>query len=310
MRIVEDVRCFTESLPDLVLTIGSFDGLHLGHQRIVGALVETARKRGGTAALMTLSPHPRQVFAEDSVPNLLTCDAMKNRILAELGVDVLFVLPFSREVAGIPPQTFLEEIILGRCAARHLLVGHDFAFGKGARGDFAFLAERAETLGYTVEEVPPLIVQGERVSSTLVRECILEGDLARAEFFLGRKYAMMGEVIRGRGIGRKLGFPTANLRPGVHVVPAHGVYAAEAVVAGQRRVAAVNIGIAPTIRHEDIMVEAYLLDFEGDIAGETVELIFHYRLRPEEKFESYEALTGAIDRDVREIQAYFAGTRD
>jgi len=307
MQVVEDVRVFSEDLPGLCLTIGSFDGLHLGHRRIIDRLQAAARARGGTAALMTLRPHPRQFFAPESVPNLLTGDGQKERLLAELGVDVLFVLPFDASVANLPREQFLEDIVLERCRARHLVVGHDFAFGRGATGDYAWLAGQAPARGFTVEEVAPLIVGGERISSTLIREALLQGELEQAEGCLGRRYAIAGEVVRGRGVGVQLGFPTANIRPGAHVIPAHGVYAAEARFDGRRCIAAVNIGIAPTVRHEDITVEAFLLDFEGDIVGQSLELVFHRRLRPEVKFPDWEALKAAIAADVAAIRGYFAG---
>ncbi len=305
MRVVDDVRAFHGKTSNLCLTIGSFDGIHLGHQRIVRHLKDAAKRMDGTAALMTLRPHPRQYFAPNGVPNLLTGDTLKERLLKAMGVDILFVLPFNAATADMDRSVFLEDIVLRRCGARHLIVGHDFAFGKNAGGDHAYLAKRASALGYTVEEVPPLIMQGERISSTLIREALLQGALDQAEKYLGRRYTILGEVARGRGIGRKLGFPTANIRPGPHIIPAHGVYAAEAIVTGRRYMAAVNIGIAPTIRHEDITIEAFLIDFDGDIVGETLELIFYKRLRPEVKFADLDSLVRAINQDVETIRDYF-----
>ena len=305
MRVVADARRFEERFPHVILTIGSFDGVHRGHARIISRVVEEARARGGTAALMTLHPHPRVYFAPGNAPNILTCPGKKQQLLAEAGLDVLFVLPFNADVASMPREQFVEEIILARCHAEKLVVGHDFAFGKDALGSYDYLKEVAPQLGLEVEEVPPLIIAGERVSSTLVREAILQGDMAQAARLLGRPYSMLGEVARGRGIGRDLGFPTANIRPNTGAVPAHGVYAAKVRRRDAAHVAAVNIGVAPTIRQTDITIEAYLLDFDQDIVGESIEIEFHRRLRPEKYFSGREELMNAIASDVQAVWRYF-----
>jgi len=308
MRVVEDVRSFAEHLPGVVLTIGSFDGVHLGHRRIIDAVVQEARALGGTAALMTLRPHPRQHFSPATAPNILTGDRKKEELLAAAGIDVLFVLPFNAEVAALEPEDFVREIVVGRCAAREVIVGHDFNFGRRARGNFEFLQAVAPEHGFAVEQAPALVIEGERVSSTLVRELVLQGELENIERFLGRRYSVVGEVITGRQMGRKLGYPTANIKPHNNAVPANGIYVAEALFEGRRFMAAVNIGIAPTIRHEDTMIEAFLLDFNEDLVGKTLEIVFHKRLRPEKKFDSLEALIQAIDADVVETRRYFANS--
>lgn len=307
MRVFEDVRECAEHFPNVVLTIGSFDGLHLGHRRIIETVVRDARAMNGTAALMTLRPHPRQYFSPASAPNILTGDVKKEQLLAEAGIDVLYVLPFNAEVANLDRADFVEQIVAGRCQAKKLVVGHDFNFGKGALGNFDYLVERGASLGYTVEETPALIIDGERVSSTLIRELVLDGELDRIERFLGRKYSIVGEVTTGRGMGRQLGYPTANIKPHNNAVPANGIYVCEALFDGRRFMAAVNIGIAPTIQHDSITVEAYLLDFNENLVGKTLELVFHKRLRPEKKFNSLEELIRAIDADVDETRRYFQG---
>lgn len=309
VQVIEDVRKTTAQLPGLVLTVGSFDGVHLGHRRILDRLLRQAREEGGTAGVMTLRPHPREFFTPRHAPNILTPPEKQEELLRDAGVNVLFVLPFNAEVANLERQVFLEEILLARCGAQSLVVGHDFAFGKGARGNYEYLRAVAPQYDLRVEQVPPLIISGERVSSTLIREYVLQGDLDQVERFLGRKYSLLGKVQSGRGIGEKLGYPTANIAPGNAAVPMHGIYVAEAIVGGRRWLAAVNIGIAPTIRHEDIMVEAHLLDFSGDLVNQTLELVFHKRLRPEKKFPSYEALSAAIADDVGAVRRYFSESR-
>jgi len=179
-------------------------------------------------------------------------------------------------------------------------------FGKGARGDLEMLSAMGRAHGFDVEEIPPLIVESERVSSTLIRERVLQGDLDTVEALLGRKYSITGEVQRGRGIGAELGYPTANIKPNHSAVPAQGVYIATAIVDGRRLPAAVNIGIAPTIRQEDLTIEAHILDFTAELAGEEIEIEFHKRIRPEKKFRNREELTAQIARDVQSVRDYFA----
>ncbi len=305
MQIIDNVCTNETHFPNVVLTIGSFDGIHLGHQRLLQQLIAHARTCSGTATLMTLRPHPRQFFSPMHAPNILTSDTKKEALLADAGLDVLFVLPFDAAVAHLDRKQFLEEIVLMRCGAKHLIVGHDFNFGKDAAGDFEYLCKVAPDYDLQIEQVPALIHHGERVSSTLVREAILQGDLVNAESFLGRQYSILGCVSQGRGIGAKIGFPTANIDPHHNAMPAHGVYIAEALI-GERRVpAAVNIGIAPTLQHDHPVLEAHLLDFDENIVGEPIEIIFHKRIRPEKKFESIDALMVAIDNDVNQVRQYF-----
>jgi riboflavin kinase/FMN adenylyltransferase len=308
MRIIPDARTTIERFPKVVLTIGSFDGVHLGHRRILEEVVRAAREMCGTPAVMSLRPHPRQFFSPKDAPNILTCDAKKEDLLEEAGIGVLYVLPFNREVANLSPEAFVEQIVVGRCHASQLIVGHDFCFGKDARGDYEFLKQCAPQYSFGVSQAPQLVIHGERVSSTLIRECILEGEMESVEMFLGRKYSIVGVVGHGRGIGKTLGFPTANVEPLHSAVPPHGVYVAEVLLrpGKERYRAAVNIGVAPTIRHEDMVVEAHLLDYEGDIAGRAIEVVFHKRLRPEKRFDSREELIEAIAADVRAVRGYFA----
>jgi len=303
--IVENVLDRTPDPAGVVLTIGSFDGVHLGHRALLERLMQEARACGLPAAVMTLRPHPRQFFNPQNAPNILTSDHQKARLLEEMGLDLLFFLPFDAAIAGMDRFEFLEQIVVGRCGTRKLVVGHDFRFGKGAEGTFEYLVQVAPALGIEVSQIEPLFAGGQCVSSTVIRERILEGEVEFIEDLLGRRYAIEGEVVRGRGIGNKLGFPTANVMPHNSAIPAHGVYAAEAVVDGQRWTAAVNIGIAPTIRQEEVVIEAHLLDFDGDLVGKTIEVVFCRHMRPEKKFASLEDLIAGIADDVANVRAYF-----
>jgi riboflavin kinase/FMN adenylyltransferase len=306
--IVENVLDHSPDPKGLVLTIGSFDGVHLGHRALLDRLVTEARQAGLPAAVMTLRPHPRQFFNPENVPNILTSDHQKARLLGEMGVDLLFFLPFDAAIANMDRSEFLDNIVVGRCGTRKLVVGHDFRFGRGAQGSFEYLAAAAPALGMEVCQIEPLFAGGQCVSSTVIRERILEGEVESVESLLGRRYAIEGEVVRGRGIGNKLGFPTANVLPHNSAIPAHGVYAAEALVDGQRWMAAVNIGIAPTIRQEEVTIEAHLLDFHSDLVGKVIEIVFHKHMRPEKKFASLDALIAGIAEDVAAVRSYFTAT--
>ena len=305
MRVVENILRCEETFPHVVLTMGSFDGVHLGHQRILTELIRQARHLNGTAAVMTLLPHPREFFSAEHAPNLLTSHEKKLELFQSFGVDVVFVLPFNAETSAMDRDCFVREIVKARCCAESLVVGHDFCFGKDALGNYDYLIARGAELGFTISQVPPLFVEGDRVSSTLVRERLLEGDLDGVEAFLGRRYTIVGEVLHGRGIGMTLGFPTANIKPYHSAIPAQGVYAAEVSLDGQCLAAAVNIGVAPTIRNEDLVIEAFLLGFSGNIRGRAIEIAFHKRLRSEKKFSSREELMAAIREDVNAVSTYF-----
>lgn len=307
VRVIEDVRAVEEDFPGVVLTIGSFDGVHAGHRVIIRNVVDLARRMNGTPAVLTMEPHPREFFSPDRAPNLLTSLEKKIQLLGELGIEVVYVLPFDEATASIPAEEFIDEILDKRCHAIAVIVGHDCRFGQGAKGDFQLLEREGAEHGFTVQQVSPVILDAERVSSTLCRERVLQGDLESIQALLGRRYSITGTVETGRGRGHELGFPTANIKPHHSAVPAQGVYIAEAIIDGKAHPAAVNIGIAPTIRHEDVTVEAHLLDYEGDLVGREIEIVFHKRLRSEKKFPSLEALQDQIRADVDTTRAYFTG---
>jgi len=306
--IIEDIRAQSSPHPRSVVTVGSFDGIHLGHRLILDRVVALAKQRDAVPAVLTMNPHPREFFAPKNAPNLLTADKKKRQLLAEAEIGALFLLPFDRRTADMDPQDFIAHIIHEHCRAVAVVAGHDCRFGKGARGDVHLLREFAPKLGYEVEEVPPLFIESERVSSTLIRERVLQGDMARVERLLGRKYSITGEVVSGRGIGVTLGFPTANVRPNHSAIPAQGVYIAEVLINGDRHPAAVNIGIAPTIRQEDLTIEAHLIDYSGVLTGREIEVVFHRRTRPEKKFRSRDELQEQIARDIQSVRDYFGAS--
>ena len=305
IQIVENILVTETHFSGLVLTVGSFDGVHLGHREILRTVVSQARDRGGIAAVLTLKPHPREFFSPEHAPSLLTHDRKKWQLFEEAGVDAVFILPFDAAVASLEPADFVQRILVDRCGVQAVVVGHDFRFGHRARGDFELLQALAPEHGFAVSQVPPLLMDGERVSSTLIRERLLVGDLEKAGAFLGRPYSIVGEVVSGRKVGKTIGFPTANIEPHHSAIPAQGVYVALAGVCGSAYPAAVNIGVAPTIRNEDMTIEAFLLDFDDDLEGCEIELTFLQRIRAELKFPSVSELITQIGRDVDVVRAYF-----
>ena len=305
MQIIQNVLATEIEFPNVVMTLGSFDGVHRGHQFILNVIIQEAKSIGGTSALLTIDPHPREFFAPDNAPNLLTSLDKKLSLLEATGIEAVYILPFNAETAEMEPERFITEVLRDRCKVSSLIVGYDCRFGRKARGNYTMLQDMAPDMGFSVREISPVIVESERVSSTLIRERILLGDLARVEKLLGRKYSVVGQVKKGRGIGKTIGFPTANVHPYHTAIPAQGVYIAESIIQGKAYPSAVNIGIAPTIRNEDITIEAHVLDYSEDIRGAEIEIQFHKRLRPEKKFSGKEALIEQIGVDVNAVRAYF-----
>jgi riboflavin kinase/FMN adenylyltransferase len=274
------------------VALGTFDGVHLGHREVLC----------GADAVVTFDPHPMSVLAPGRVPPQLTTMARRAQLIGGLGIDELVLVPFDRETAGQSAEDFVDEVLVGRLDARGLRVGENFRFGRDARGTAAMLAAdpRFET---TV--VPVLRRDGDTVSSTRVRELVARGAVDEAAELLDSPFALSGEVEHGEKRGRELGYPTANLTPPEgHALPAHGVYACRANLAdGSVRAAAVSIGIRPQFESVlGVLVEAYLLDFEGDLYGQELELEFLQRLRGEQRFDGIEELIAQIERDVQDTR--------
>ncbi|MGH2948450.1 MAG: bifunctional riboflavin kinase/FAD synthetase [Solirubrobacteraceae bacterium] len=273
------------------VAVGEFDGVHLGHREVIK----------GADTVLTFEPHPRTVVAPDSAPKLLTALDTKADLIAALGVEELVVIPFDGSFAAQTAQEFIDHELVGRLGARAVSVGENFRFGNRARGDADLL--RAQTAFET--RVSQLVeVDGEVISSTHIRGLVAAGEVAAAARFLGAPFQMRGPVVHGDKRGRVLGFPTANLVPDPRlVVPDHGVYACRAEIAGESYAAAVNVGVRPTFKTgRGLLVEAFLLDFEGDVYDRELRLDFLERLRGERRFESVDALVEQMGRDVTETR--------
>ncbi|NPA93159.1 MAG: bifunctional riboflavin kinase/FAD synthetase [Chloroflexi bacterium] len=295
-------------LRDTWVTIGVFDGVHLGHQALLRDFVAEARQHNAQAVVVTFYPHPAEVLGGLKAPLYLTSPEEKADLIAALGVDVLITHPFDREIAQRSAEEFMADLHT-HLGLRRLWVGYDFALGRNREGDIPTLRRLGERFRYTLHVVEAYRLDGEIVSSTRIRQALAEGDVTRAERFLGRRYAVRGKVVQGDGRGRSLGFPTANLDIWPkRMLPAAGVYACYAQVEGQTYPAVVNIGVRPTFEDAPVppRVEAHLLDFSGDLYGKELVLEFVVRLRAERRFPSPQALVDQIRRDIAAARAHLA----
>jgi riboflavin kinase/FMN adenylyltransferase len=311
MRVV---RLDDRAAPRLTLatvTIGNFDGLHRGHQALVGTVVAHARSNSGTAVVLSFDPHPARVLAPERAPAALTTPDQKRELLAELGVDVLAELPFTAALAALAPEDFVERVLVWTLQARHVAVGEDFRFGRRRSGDSALLARLGEQAGFSFEAVAPVRVGGLPVSSSRVRDALAAGDVDAARLLLGREYFVDARVVRGDGRGRTIGVPTANLESANEILPSRGVYAGRLRLQdGSWRPAVVNRGLRPTFDGEGETVEAHLIDFAGELYGHEVRLAFVARLRDERRFAGPEALVAQIAEDVRRARSFVSSPPD
>jgi riboflavin kinase / FMN adenylyltransferase len=288
-------------LPDgpRVATVGFFDGVHRGHQQVLGTVVERARDRAIRSVAITFDRHPREVLSPGSEPRLLTSIDRKAELIAGTGVDELVVLAFDRDFSLIPAEDFVRDVLADGVHAEHVAMGGNFTFGFRALGTMGNLPVLGAPFGLTVETVGLVEIDGRVVSSSSVREALAAGDLGWPEMALGRRFVLDGEVVTGHGRGRGLGYPTANLRTWPRLLlPGQGVYAGVAEHSGRRYRAAIDCGTNPTFGVEPLHVEAFLLGFDGDLPGEPLAIEFWARLRDEVRYEDVAELIAAIEADV------------
>ncbi|MEE8342417.1 MAG: bifunctional riboflavin kinase/FAD synthetase [Gammaproteobacteria bacterium] len=290
-------------------TIGNLDGVHMGHQAVLGQLSERAVELHLPAVVITFEPQPEEYFAPQSAPPRLTRFREKIQALRRFSVDRVVCLRFDRRLAERTPDQFVEEVLVQGLGVHYLVVGDDFRFGKERAGDFSYLQRAGSAKGFQVVNMHTVAIDGERVSSTRIRRALADGDMAAAEKLLGRPYRMCGRVARGDCRGRTIGFPTANIYLHRHATPVKGVFAVEMFGLDQEPVAGVaNVGIRPTVDGTRSLLEVYLFDFDRDIYGQYVHVNFLHKLRDEERYDSLAALQAQIARDVDNAQAYFSKT--
>lgn len=290
-----------------ILTLGVFDGLHLGHQLIMKHITERSRATGFPATVVTFEPHPRAVMHPETAPPMLQTFEQKMGGLELLGVNQVVVLNFTLEMAQVRAEEFLTNIIFGSLNASEVYLGHGFAFGHNREGRFQLLKEVADRMGRTAEEVEEVTVRGRRVSSTVIRRLLSAGRVNLARRMLGRPYGIESRVVEGHKVGKgQVGFATANLKPHNAVIPAGGVYITLTLIEGEWRRSLTNIGHRPTFGGDsELSVETHVLDFDREIYGEKIRIRFLHKLREEKRFESVDALRAQIDRDYHRAIRYF-----
>jgi riboflavin kinase/FMN adenylyltransferase len=307
MRILRGLESFPPELAPSVVALGAFDGIHLAHARILHTAVERARGLGVAALACTFDPHPAAVLYPERAPAPIASLDENLARMASHGLDAAVVIPFTPDFARLEAETFVETVVVGILRAREVVVGYNHTFGRGARGTVTVLTALGQTHGFVARVLPPLQVRGQTVSSSAIREVLREGDVVTARAFLGHPYTMAGVVRRGAGRGRGLGFPTANLRPARPLILAGGVYAAWARWADGDARAVVNVGYRPTFGENEYWVEAYLLDFSGDLYDRVLTLEFLDRIRPEMTFASAAALRHQVMADIETARRVLAG---
>ena len=308
MQVWHGLESITHPFDAVSVAVGMFDGLHVGHQSLIRAAVDDARGNGRPSVVFTFDRHPAELIAPDRVPGYLSTPRQRETLLQNLGVDHMVVARFDRRFRELSPEAFLHFVLYGVLGAAALFVGEDFHFGRNQQGDVEYLREAQTRFGYTLQVHPPVLVAGERASSTRVRALLREGEPAAVMEMLGHPYVLNGVVVGGEKLGRDLGYPTANLRLNrAQVLPKDGIYAVWGDVRGMRLKGACSIGMRPTVGGTERTVETYLLDFNADIYGEEMDVEFVARLRDELKFDSLEPLIEQIGFDVEQARDILDG---
>lgn len=293
------------SFSNPIVTMGTFDGVHLGHQKLLKKLCLKANELAGTAVVITYFKHPLEVIHKKTFPYLLTESCRKEKLLKDAGADCVLFLNFTKEMAAMSPYDFLQNILINRVQMKYMMVGYDTHFGRFRKGNADFLKQHEFEFSYRTEIIPPFTIHNRIISSSMIRDFIREGNMLDANRCLGRNYSVMGKVIKGQKLGRKIGFPTVNIEPmdTYKLLPAIGVYATKIRVNDTLYHSVSNIGYSPTLKKNHIKeMETHIFDFDQSIYGETVELDFYQKIRDESLFSTKEELIQAICRDVEKAR--------
>jgi riboflavin kinase/FMN adenylyltransferase len=309
MRIIRGIKTCNEKFPHPVLTLGNFDGVHLGHQAIFKRVVDRAKETGGTSIAFTFEPHPLKVLAPERSPLLLNTFHAKMKLIESSGMQIVICADFTREFAEQHPEDFARQVLVEGLGVKEVFVGYDYAFGRGREGSIASLEAMGRTHGFSVGVVEAVQVNGAVVSSSLVRDVVSSGRVDEAPLYLGRFYGIDGTVVHGENRGHQLGFPTANIQTANELLPAFGVYAVRTLVGGRTIEGVASLGVRPTFGEGPVSIEVFLFDYEGDLYGKHIEMSFIRRLRGEEKFPDAEALVRQMHRDVQQAREVLASVK-
>ncbi|MBO1271327.1 bifunctional riboflavin kinase/FAD synthetase [Shewanella sp. 4t3-1-2LB] len=304
MELIRGIHNIQTRHRGCVLTIGNFDGLHRGHAEVIANLVKKARQLELPATLMTFEPQPQELFAGQNAPARISLLRDKIALLAELGVDRLLCVRFDKKFAQLPPEQFIESLLVDKLGVRYLVVGDDFCFGQQRRGNFDMLKQAGEQHGFAVVNTDSFLVGDQRVSSTMVRDALAKGNLELTRRLLGHPFTLSGRVVHGQQLGRTLGFPTANIALKRQVVPVRGVFAVRLSWPGSTPFDGVaNVGFRPTVKGQNCLLEVNLFDFSGDLYGQRVEVELVAKIRDEKPFHSLDALQKQIMNDADKAKA-------
>ena len=300
MEILRSIPELERLRGPLFLAIGVFDGVHRGHQAVISTSADHAAASNGTPVVVTFDPHPEKVLRPQAAPHLLSATQHKIALIRALGVEHLLIITFDKQFAATEPEDFVQKLVIHSKPLREICVGHEWSFGKNRRGNLDLLKKLGAKFNFDVVGIPPVKINGAVVSSTAIRQAIEKGDLAKAAEMLGREYTILGTVTRGDNLGKKIGFPTANLSAHSEQFPPNGVYVAEARIDGELYRGVINLGIRPTVSSgkSERVLEIHLFDFNRDIYGHDVEVRFLKFLRPEKKLANLDALVQQIRQDV------------
>ena len=309
MQFIRGIHNLPKGYQGCVATIGNFDGIHLGHQAVIGQLAEEAADLCLPSLLISFEPQPMEYFQPARAPARLTRLREKLQALRRFSVDQVLCLSFNRALAEMPADAFIKDILIDALKIKYLVVGDDFRFGKDRAGDFAMLQQAGEQFGFQVVNMHTFSIDGERVSSTRIRKALEAGELDEAERLLGREYRMSGRVAHGEKLGRELGFPTANIELHRRATPLQGIFVVEVFgLEGEPLPGVASLGTRPAVGGTKAILEVFLFDFDRDIYGKHLQVSFLQKLRDEENFDSLEALTEQIQKDVDDAKAYFTKT--
>lgn len=311
MITIKDLENIKEPFKNAVITIGNFDGVHIGHQALFHEVIETADALGGTSIAMTFDPHPIRVLKQNGHPPLITLTEQKSELIEKSGMDVLICAPFTKAFAALSARQFVGDILVNKIGMKAIVVGRDYTFGNNREGNIDLLKQFARTMDFQVivaDWIQSSKIEKSRISSTAIRRLVKEGDVEKAKKMLGREYQIRGTVAHGRNRGGKLlGFPTANINLHDELSPKTGVYAVIVEYDGKRYKGVANIGYSPTFDDHIFTVEAHILDFEKDVYGEPIKVNFVERLRDEKKFSGISELSDQIKKDIAKARKLLAG---
>jgi riboflavin kinase/FMN adenylyltransferase len=306
INIIDDIKDIKTPLKNPVLTIGNFDGVHTGHLTLFDKVKQIAKAINGQSVVITFDPHPVKVMKSGNGPLLITSIKEKLKLISEAGIDVIFCISFNKQFSAISARDFVKEILVERIGVREIVVGYDYAFGRGRLGDIRLLQDMGKEFGFNVHVIEPIHLDKTLVSSTYIRDLLLKGDLVEAKRLLGRDYQISGTIIKGAGRGTNLlGIPTANLQTLDELIPKKGVYAVIADMEDGSYYGICNIGNNPTFGSNALSIETHLLDFNKDILGKEFTIKFIHRLREEKKFNSKEELADQIRKDITRVRKLF-----